>query len=190
MKSGSLLARKESREIDLPEPVRILIVYEDMVTGQKARLVAEQLVGSLGPGYRCEPSLWKFEVLKVPDISAMAAYEARQADLIVFAAREGKELEEEVKQWIQGWLPYKERGDSCIVALLLKGPNPTASASPLYSYLRKIAEKRGLDFFWQELESQPDFVHSPNSSSACPMAPVMTPPMEFEPTAVHWGIND
>lgn len=190
MNSVSLLARKEARLLDIPEPVRILIVYEDMFTGQKARLVAEQLVGSLGPDYKCEPSLWKFDVLKVPDISAIAAVEARQADLIVFAAREGKDLGDEVKQWIQNWLPFKQKGDSCIVALLVREEKSFASASPLYAYLRKIAEKRGLDFFWQELEANSDCVESSSETPSYMISPLPNSAVEVEQHAVHWGIND
>jgi hypothetical protein len=190
MKSASLFTRKEGQSLDSPDLVRILIVYEDMVTGQKARYVAEQLVGSLGPNYKCETSLWKFEVLKVPDISAMAAYEARQADLIVFAAQKDKELDDEVKQWIQNWIPFKERGDSCIVALLLRSEGDPPLASPLYSYLSKVAKKSGLDFFWQELESKPQFFGGVGEESNCAMTHSMNSSAEMDRSVIHWGIND
>src|SRR5919205_104369 len=66
-----------------PGAFRVVILYEDFATGLRARKVGHLLAEALGARGRCEPELWRCDVLQDPTLQRRAAREVARADLLI-----------------------------------------------------------------------------------------------------------
>src|SRR5262249_17960024 len=105
--------------------------------------------------FEINSDLWKFELLNLPQLGERAALEAAQADMIIISTRGTGELPAHVKKWIERWLPQKTGGQSALVALLHPDPAPMGEWPPLCAYLRQVAERGNMDFFWKAGDWRP-----------------------------------
>lgn len=145
--------------------LKIVIVYEDLVTGIEATAVLSRLAGQLetefqikNDTWRMDNSAWKFEMLRDPKLWNEAAIEAVGADIIIVSVG-GAELPACVRDWIENVLPMKEGRPAALVAML-DGRNDASDEPPrLGAYLRRLAAQCGVDFFCNP-DGQPPRVES------------------------------
>jgi hypothetical protein len=103
-------------------------------------------------------SVWKFEMLRDPELWKQAATEAIEADMIIISVG-GAELPACVKNWIESVLPMKEGKPAALVALLDRGNDASGEPPRPQTYLRRLAGQSGLDFFCNT-DDQPPGVES------------------------------
>lgn len=133
--------------------LKIVIVYEDLVTGIEATAVLSRLAGQLetefqikSDTWRMDNSAWKFEMLREPELWNQAATEAVGADIIIVSVG-GAQLPACVRNWIENVLPMKEGRPAALVAMLDRRNDASGEPPRLGAYLRRLAEEYGLDFF-------------------------------------------
>jgi hypothetical protein len=137
----------------LDSVLKIVIVHEDLNTGIGAATVLGRLTALLetefqieSDAWRMDSNIWKFEMLREPELGKQAAAEAVAADMIIISVCED-ELPAYVRDWIEGVLPMKEGRPAALVALLDWESDASGQSPRPEAYLRRLAGRNGLDFF-------------------------------------------
>ncbi len=133
--------------------LKIVIAYEDLANGIEATAMLSRLAAQLetefqikSDAWQIDNSVWKFELLRDPELRKQAAAEAVAADMIILSVCNAR-LPASVSDWIESVLPMKEGRPAALVALF-DGENDTSGEPPRpEAYLRRLAEQNGLDFF-------------------------------------------
>jgi hypothetical protein len=129
-----------------PSTVKVLIAYEDYRVGRWSKQLFDRLQCRLESDQFLSVLFWKFDVLRFPQLKALAVDDAAEADLIVFAGYNNADLPAFVKSWIGQWAPRKDRGSGSLVALLGDPAGPTSKQGDIESFLQHAACCSGLDF--------------------------------------------
>ena len=128
-----------------------VMAYEDASTPERAQEAWDHLVCTLKGHYGAGLRLWKFDVLRTPELRDVATAEAARADMILIATRGAGELPEEVKIWIDAWLARKGkvRNGQTALTVLFDAPPGDVGTSALvqFAYLQRVARKGNMDFF-------------------------------------------
>jgi hypothetical protein len=90
--------------------------------------------------------MWKFEMLRNPELAEAAAAEALGANVVIVAAHESSPLPVEFTRWIDSWLPLRGKETAALIALIDGSVRPTASLPSVYGYLQEVAGAAGMDF--------------------------------------------
>ena len=127
-----------------------VVAYEDASTVDRAQKAWDHLICTLQGHSEFGLRLWKFEFLRTPEMRAVAARDAAQADMILIATHGTGELPAEVKAWIDGWLAHKGevQGDQSTLAVLFDAPPDKVGvpAPAQFAYLQRAARKGNMDF--------------------------------------------
>src|SRR5437870_13538126 len=84
-KGDSMPLSSEDFEVPKAFRFRMVIAYEDLVTGQRAIKVYQRLKQHSMAGCRCQHSLWKFKDLDVPASCEAAAEDMPGADVALIS---------------------------------------------------------------------------------------------------------
>ena len=128
-------------------PFKIVMVYEDFATGLRAKQMFDHLIRDLGARLVFHSRLWKFDVLQLPPYRDMAAADAGEADLVIFAAHGTTELPNGVKTWIDQWLLQARPGPRALVSLVDTREESSTATSASCTYLREVAARGGMAYF-------------------------------------------
>jgi hypothetical protein len=123
----------------------IVVVYEDFMTGKRAKETCDYLTENLTADCQVYNQMWKFEVLSIPKLREMAVNDALQADVVIVSCRGGDELPEAVRAWIQAWL---ERAPEAI-ALVGLFDCPPEQSERIRKYLSGAVRGSDIEFFAQ-----------------------------------------
>jgi hypothetical protein len=126
---------------------KVVIVYESPAAAMRAEEMRDRLATRFERCIDLESDIWDFELLNCPEIREKAAAAAAAADMVIISANGAIELPEQVKAWIECWLPRKHNGQSSLVALLNEDAEFFGEPHLVAAYLREIAGKAGMDFF-------------------------------------------
>jgi len=155
----------------------VVAVYEDTGASARAMEVCQLLASKLGSEVELRSCLWQFDLLRNEPASHCAVAEAVEADLIIVAARQNAELREEVKQWVEAWVPEKRGQTAALVALLGQAGTGLVSTTQPHSYLKEAATRAGMDFFLRELPGAHDHAAGPTGQRPAPQPE-------------DWGLNE
>ncbi len=133
--------------------LKLIIVHKNLIAGIATVAVLRRLVapleaelGSQSGAWQIDSNVWKFEMLRDPELCVEAAAEAAEADMIIISVG-GAGLPARVRDWLESVLPMKDGRPAALVALLDRG-NDTGGEPPFSEdYLRRLAGQYGLDFF-------------------------------------------
>ena len=95
----------------------MVILYEDLATGLRARKVGLFLAEELGASGRFEPELWRWDVLQDPTLQRRAAREVARANLLVLSVHRHLPAVP-TGALLDVWLAAKARWASHLVALV------------------------------------------------------------------------
>lgn len=133
--------------------LKIIVVHENLIAGIAAMAVLRRLVmqleaelGIKSSAWQIDSYVWKFELLRDPELGAQAAAEAAEADLIIISVG-AVGLPARVRDWLERVLPVKDGRPAALVALLDRGNDASGEPSRSGAYLRRLAGEYGLDFF-------------------------------------------
>ncbi len=125
--------------------IKVLVAYEDFRIGQWTKRLFDRLQCRMEPGRFLSVLLWKFDVLRFSQLRDIAADDADEAQLIVFAVHKNAGVPPFVKAWIRQWLPRKNN-HPCATLVLVQEPNDSgATGDKLESYLQEAALGAGVD---------------------------------------------
>jgi len=150
---NSLLAPEMEKNDGLKTQILLksVLAYEDYLTGTRAKVGLDKVTQGLGNQFAFYTSSWKFSVLDVADLREIAASEAAEADILVIAAYEGRDLPQSVHAWIDSWTLRRNEG-GCLLAVLMNEEGPLQPVSLVCEHLRVVAAKAGMDFLTQKIK--------------------------------------
>src|SRR2546423_871323 len=126
---------------------KIVVAYDNLETAIRVKALVDRVAVEIRPACELKCEYWRFDLLCHVEFASAAAADALAADMIIVAPRDNAELGCEVKAWIENWIPLKMGSHSALVALLEpNGDGRTKDLPPVCGYLRKVANRAGMDF--------------------------------------------
>jgi len=125
--------------------INFVIVSEDLPRGVLAKHLYDDLVDQMGEELSFMYEVWPFRGLKEAPLRELAARDAANADIIIFAVSGREELPAEVQSWIDSSLALGEK-TGALVMLADRTDAETPHTDGIRAYLRKAATKAGLEF--------------------------------------------
>ena len=127
-----------------------VMAYESASVAKIAKEKWDYVVHALQSHYDFELRLWKFDILRIPELRNEAINDAAQAQLVFVAAHGPGELPLQVKEWIEQWLALKNRVQEArrLLAFLFDPSSDWSGAStfPQFAYLQQAARRGSMDF--------------------------------------------
>jgi hypothetical protein len=125
---------------------RVVIVYEDFRTARQAKRAYDFLVANLTHEWQVSSQMWKFDLLRIPELRELATEDAMLADLIIVSCNGDGELPADVHTWIEMSLGPKADAVA-LVALLDCPPGQAERAQATRAYLERAAKRAHMEFF-------------------------------------------
>lgn len=88
----------------------VVLAYHQYADGIRAKEFSDRLVFKHGELFHFICHLWRFDVLREPQLFEAPTRDALGADMIVLAIRQSQELSVEARRRIAHWLPSKRAG--------------------------------------------------------------------------------
>jgi hypothetical protein len=98
--------------------LRAVVLYDNRDSATRAQDVCDQFSQQGAGRYTFEQTHWKFELLHVPALRALAAEETRDADFVLVTIRGQGELPAEVRAWVEEWLSQPGPRPRALLALI------------------------------------------------------------------------
>jgi hypothetical protein len=171
----------------------VVIVYEDFESGMRARMTWERCLPDLDHQFTIRSSMWKFDVLQLPRLRDIAAHDAAAADMVIISTHGEGELALAVRRWIELWLSQRANNSTALVALHDQNWTDDGKLSPVCAYLRRVAEKGNMDFFFKAGDWRNEtFEHGTRTIHRQTTSPVSMLEQTFQdaPALRGWGINE
>jgi len=183
----------ESPEVDANPTLNVVIAYEDLETGKRAKKIYDFLVENLGHDCQFTNQMWKFEVLGIPKLGEMAAQDAMMADIVIISCH-GAELPSDFKDWVELWAA--EPNHPIALVALFDYDNQHPQVAEARSYLADVARRGQMEFFAQPDEltgrrnTEDFFSLQRNSSIEEQTFSTLATALQRDTTFPHWEINE
>lgn len=154
MNNSMAIGTEQNARLNTHILLKFVLAYEDYVTGTRARIALDKVIRGLGDRFAFVRNTWKFTVLDLPYLREIASAEAAEADMVIIAAYEGRDLPPAVHSWLDSWISRRNGEGGCLLALLIDYEDqlqPGAPA-PVCNYLRSLAAKAKMDYLTQKIE--------------------------------------
>jgi hypothetical protein len=125
----------------------LVIAYETPELGMRGLRLAERLGKQLGTEYDVSVALWSFDRIGRQNAEE-AADTCLRANMIILAAGGDAELPGPICTWLEGWAGRGTSEPLALVAVHNLDERAPFSDSRLWQYLRALAVRGSLDFFW------------------------------------------
>jgi hypothetical protein len=175
--------------------VEVLLVYEDLSTGLRAREAFERVARQLELEADFEVELWKFDLLREPALLELAANDAATADIVFLSAHGQGELPGTVHLWLGHWLERRVGAPCALVILTDTLAGAPATANQRLEGFCARAMAAGVDVFLHAAEESPterqpvpDQIH-PHAETRIALTDELLHSVELHPYR-HWGINE
>jgi hypothetical protein len=130
------------------EPIfKVVIVYEDVTTGRRAKLFYDKFIHELENDCVFSLQLWSFEVLAIPEIRESAADSIAQADFVILSLHGDAGLPARMRQWIETWSRQIFDRGPALIALVDKSMTKDGQNALTLAYLRRVAQTNRAAFF-------------------------------------------
>jgi hypothetical protein len=123
------------------------LVHEDLPDGLRAKQALDSLVHHLNVKTEIAVNLWKFSLLRDPDLQREAVHSATQANVVFLSPGRNRELPVPVRCWLQDWSKRHEKRPCALVVSLDAGLQDSAPAHSLLDYVRAVAGPMGVEVF-------------------------------------------
>lgn len=131
-----------------PEPLRVLVLYEDFTAALKAKSVLLSLLKQTDLDEDCEMDWCRLDLLRVSTWRAEIATRAAAADIITLSAH-GAFWPVEFQSWCASWMRPRTREPRALVVMLDEtGGNSVASQRMILKF-RVMAAKAGMALFME-----------------------------------------
>jgi hypothetical protein len=132
---------------------RVLVVaaYEDFVTGVRVNELCRGLARELGPQCNIIKQMWLLNLLRLPQLRAIATEDAASADLIIVSFHDAETIPLELRDWVETWPLSKKEFPQLLLALFdcIDDEEPPRG---LHAYLESVAANHYMSFFVQTYE--------------------------------------
>jgi hypothetical protein len=187
MKALSTVKQSASAFKNLPERMQGVLVYEDLETGTRAKDVCDHLLYQIEVDTEIDLALWRFDMLRDPDVNKRAVSQAAAADIIVLSVHDGSDLPPEVKLWLRRWLENKPGdGHSVLIVSLDQSSQEQSGETRILASLRTMVESAGVDLIPHYGELKNNIARSAEAKNSLFSEGIGRQPASYE----HWGLNE
>ncbi|MDB6031563.1 MAG: hypothetical protein JWM16_1901 [Verrucomicrobiales bacterium] len=142
---------RSSTELDITSTIQVVIAFEDLAAGKRAKQVYDYLTHRL-TDFEFDHEVWKFSALECPSLTETAARQAAAADIIMLSLHGNKEIPQSVKDWIETWIG--QNGNPMALVVLFDRDNQEfQDMNKTRLYLEDVARRGKLDLFMQPQKS-------------------------------------
>ncbi len=175
--------------------LNVLLVYEDLSTGLRARRAFEATVRQPELETDFNVDLWRFDLFQEPALRRLAANEAAKADIVFLSAHGHGDLAGAVDLWLRQWLERRGAEPCALVVLLDDRAGDDAAANQAMQELEAKAAARGAQVFLQSGEgSQARPLSALGSVKRYPESVAISRKERLREFGLHsyrdWGINE
>lgn len=125
----------------------LVVAYEDFASALRAKHMHEVITCELGGDFHVNLSVWKFEILLLPRLRALAVRAAAEADMLIVSLSSPGDLHASVQVWLETGLAQRLNISAALVALTESCSSRTDASAPAQAMLREIARRHRLDYF-------------------------------------------
>jgi hypothetical protein len=126
------------------QTLQICVVFDDNTSASSAEVMIRQVASD----YEQEVNWFHFDELDGPTHGIAAARRASDADIMVFAVRENRNLPSHVRLWVGLCLGIRDRdNEGALIALIIQSEGASEVDPSLVDYLDTVAVIGGLAFF-------------------------------------------
>jgi hypothetical protein len=130
------------------EPIfKVVIVYEDVPTGRRAKLFYDKFTQELENDCDFSLQLWSFQVLAIPEIRESVANSITQADFVILSLHGDAGLPARMRRWIETWSRQISDRGPALIALVDKSMAKEGQNALTLAYLRGVAQTSRAAFF-------------------------------------------
>jgi hypothetical protein len=130
---------------------KVVIVYEDVRTGRRAKLFYDKFIHALKNDCVFSLQLWSFRVLAIPEVRESAADSITQADFVILSLHGEAGLPARIRQWIETWSRQISDRGPALIALVDKSVTKDGQNALTLAYLRSVAQTSRAAFFGHAL---------------------------------------
>jgi enoyl-CoA hydratase/carnithine racemase len=141
---------RECRPWTKSKRLSVVAAYEDTATDARVNEFCQRLTANFGSGFQVARQMWLFTELRMTQLRAIAADDASRAGLVIISVHHSQSLPDEVKTWMESWLPRKRTQP--VVLLALFDPLYRGDSSSMKAYLETAAAKAKIPFLAQSEE--------------------------------------
>jgi hypothetical protein len=131
----------------------VVIVYENNAARDEATRFCNQLVEKFWSQCEFDLSWLSFEKLHTLKFATEAARKAAEADLVIFSAQPEGDMPIAIEAWIEHWLSQRREREGALVGLLGQQPGRAPELAGKHVFLRRIANRAGMDYLTQVPET-------------------------------------
>jgi hypothetical protein len=123
----------------------MVMIYENAVTGIRARQFGENLMHELGNAIPWTRDMWDLKMLDLPDVRRAATEAAAIADVVILGLDGRTDLPDSFKAWVEEWAG-RLHGQPILIALFNAADNKHLALASTRAFLGTIAETCELTF--------------------------------------------
>jgi len=132
---------------ETPYPLNVLLLYEDVKAGMRAKQLVDQLVEHVNLVVSFRLDLRRFDLLPTDGVRVADADEALQSDILVLAAHGYDDLPPRVWAWLDSWFGSGPQQPRALVMSLDERARNSAIASQIQFFLQAAANRAGVEVF-------------------------------------------
>ena len=125
----------------------IVLIYDSFDTAVRGKAFCDELARKLEVRTDLGQSLWRSQLLAIPEIRQEAARTALAADFVVLSLRGDEALSTVLDRWFGEWMPHARDRDLTLVILFDPATALREPTNRFLSYLRTAAFAAGVHFF-------------------------------------------
>lgn len=134
-----------------PRPaLNVAIAYDTRRAATRVMQILGPLVRKLGDESEFDCSLWRFDVLGLPDLRSAALAAGRRADLFILSARCEAGVPWQVRDWLEASLRARMPHSAGLIGLLEGNLQTGVLTTETGRWLQTVADRHSIDFFLQE----------------------------------------
>ena len=130
------------------EQLRIMIVYEDLLTCRVAERVFDQITARMASDCEIYLTLRSFVVLAIPTLVEQAVSDAAAADLILLSVHGQGNWPPPVERWMELLVSERAARHGGLAAVLVRPQAAASAARERCAALEQLAQLSGRDFFF------------------------------------------
>lgn len=127
--------------------IKVTVIYEDFLSGARARNFAERLGDGLGSRCPLSESMWRSDLLDSPSIALEAAKAAEDCEYLIISLRGDRVLTSATRGWIEALLNNgAATHPNCVIALLGSGDGTPRILDGNRKFLRDVCAANRVEF--------------------------------------------
>jgi hypothetical protein len=174
--------------------LKVAIVYEDLMTGARAKSALEFLLGSTQLGVDIQLEMWRFDLSRDPAASNQVRDRMAELDIIVLSTHGKGVLPGGVLVWLNEWFKTQRTSPGALVVSLDEPASDDLPARQMLTCLQSGAASAGVQVFQHSGSSQMSRAGELTSADLNQQSELRTPLRDETLNRVeghsHWGINE